>query len=152
MPRELRTILATTARQDELIVTAFIVGMLVLFAGLFVLGARLKKRHQRPELWYQLLKKSAARAAARGPLGPTVSLVFHTYWGFLLHAEQREHRERLPAQIALEYLLELHRYNLSRCLVPYAGSIYVPFLSWGNRRKQIRLIEEQVRAVSGSQG
>jgi hypothetical protein len=92
--------------------------------------------------WAKLLLRAQARVGDSMLPEPVVTLTFHTYSGLWHHFVQTEHRQELPAKIALEYLWALHKYNLVHCLVPYHGALFVPFLSWAEYRKQKRLIED----------
>jgi hypothetical protein len=89
---------------------------------------------------YALAYDRAASRATSGAADPPVEFEFHTYTGILVVFIQTTHRQTLPASVALEYLKELHKFNLVHCLIPYPGCIFVPVLSYLSFRKQRRKI------------
>jgi hypothetical protein len=151
MRTDVCTILATTPQQDWLIATGVGLGSSLLVAVLIVWLLK-QKNAPRNDPFERLMDRAMERAEAYGGLGPMVTFVFHTYQGARFVFTQKEHLARLPAGVAREYLRELHWFNLRWCVVPYKGSLFVPFLSWGNFRKQMRLIDDQEPAASGLGG
>jgi hypothetical protein len=126
--------LAQSAAKVEAI--AIPLGALVLVSVVVVLAIKGLRRNPGDE-WQRLYERAAARAASKSnDPGPLVQLLFHTYSGFLIIFRQTKHRNELPQRVALEYLDELHRYNLRRALVPYAGSIFVPLISFLEYRRE----------------
>jgi hypothetical protein len=146
----LGAVLGTTPQQDLAIAAGIVVGAVILIVAMAVFAVKRSRAARDPSKWDELLVRAAERARAGGDLGPMVGFTFHTYSGFLASFTQAEHRPRLPAAVAREYLRELHVYNLKQCLIPYPGVVYVPVLSWFNYRTQRRSIQEQ--AERGSTG
>ncbi len=102
--------------------------------------------------WDRLLARAVERVGPNEKDAPLVSFTFHTYSGFLVFFTQTAHNPRLPGPIAFEYLRQLHRYNLAKCLVPYPGIVYVPILSYFNYKAQQRRIAQQLEVAAKSPG
>jgi hypothetical protein len=74
-----------------------------------------------------------------------VTFVYHTYRGLLLWFTQTEHRVVAPPEDAEKLLKRLLRFNLTWGLLSY-GLIFIPFVSYGNYRAQLRSIRQQAEA------
>jgi hypothetical protein len=70
-----------------------------------------------------------------------VEVRFHTYWGLLAFFVQQEHRATLPADIAEIFLRRLHSFNV-RWGMFAAGALFIPLISWGNLRRQLRIVRD----------
>src|SRR5262245_8255194 len=137
---------ATSQLQQQLELWGVLIVLLVLLIGVPVVGIRRLGRGKTGSQWERLFAKANERCEGRD-LGPLVTFKCHTYSGFLVFFTQTEHAPKLPRTLALEYLRQLHRYNLVNCLVPYPGILYVPVLSWLNYLSQRRGIERQARGL-----
>lgn len=80
------------------------------------------------------------------PPSECVDFVFHTYHGFLVVTEQREHRFLLPPDRARELLWAFHKFNLTWGLFAY-GALVIPLLSYGNYLVQKSRIGRQDRQL-----
>ena len=76
-----------------------------------------------------------------------VSLVYHTYRGFLIWFVQDEHRVCAPSEDARLLLSRLLRFNLTWGMLS-CGLVFVPWLAIGNYFAQKRSIEKQERELS----
>jgi hypothetical protein len=132
-----------------MVVVLLVFGTILVGVPIIVIR-RLRGERAGPERagWEKLLQQARTRVGDLPQAEPLVTFKFHTYSGFLIHFTQSEHRHRLPHRLALEYLWELHRYNLVHSLIPYKGSIFVPLLSWTNYRKERRSIIAQAEGFA----
>jgi hypothetical protein len=137
------TLSATSQLKLQLEGWAILAVALILLIVVPVLAVRKMRRGRQASQWETLQERARERVADDQLAGPPVSFTFYTYSGFLVVATQTKHEPELAAPLALEYLWELHKYNLWNSLVPYHGSLYVPLLSWLNYRTQRRRIQEQ---------
>jgi hypothetical protein len=143
------------ASQDQIglwltiVVTLLVFGTIVVGVPILVVR-RLRGEKAGPDhlCWEKLIRRARARVGDSPRAEPLVTFRFQTYSGLLIHFTQIEHCHQLPYRLAMEYLWELHRYNLVQSLVPYKGSIYVPLLSWANYRKERRSIIAQAEVIS----
>lgn len=76
------------------------------------------------------------------PEDDRVEVVFHTYDGFLVFVNQREHRFRLSPDRAREFLWRLHKFNMTWGMFAY-GALLIPLLSYGNYLAQKSWIKKQ---------
>ncbi len=92
---------------------------------------------------------AAARreALAHGPSTPRVTIKYHTYSGFLLHAVETEHYLELPYPVALSTLEALLRHNLTHGLLA-EGVLLVPVLGFISYLGQKRSIRRQLEGRS----
>ena len=84
------------------------------------------------------------------PQPGTVSVVFHTYFGFIIHTIQTEHRFYASPDDALLALWRLHKFNLTWGMFAYPYYLVIPLLSYGNYLAQRRSIGRQ--AAAGGRG
>lgn len=96
-------------------------------------------------------RTAAERAQARAFAGiPTlarpapgmVGVVFHTYYGVLVHTEQTEHRFWAKPDDARLVLRRLHHFNMVWGVTAH-GAVLIPLLSIGNYVAQRRKIAKQ---------
>jgi hypothetical protein len=139
--------IAMTALQLRVLTLAILVGVLALGVCICVFVIRRMRSSQPRSHWEALLERSVERVGPIDEDAPMVSFTFHTYSGLLVFFTQQEHRPELPLPVAVEYLRELHRFNLIRCLVPYPGMLFVPILSIINYRAQLQSIRRQGAAA-----
>ena len=132
----------TCLGESALVIWGVLLGSLVIVVGGVVLALRRMRSLHDQARWEILCQRAWERTGPEGANDPLVTFRFHTYAGLLVFFTQTEHRPHLPAQVAIEYLRELHRYNLVNCLVLYPGTLYVPLLSWLNLRAQRRQIRK----------
>lgn len=76
-----------------------------------------------------------------------VSIVYHTYRGFLIWFEQEEHEIHASAEDAVVLLKRLLRFNLTWGLLSY-GALFIPMLAIGNYCVQMRSIRFQIESGS----
>lgn len=139
----------STNTQLQIEILAVLGGSVLLITGAVVLTLKSMRRNHSDQ-WQTLINRATSRAAAAFPdLGPLVNLTFHTYSGFLHHFTQKKHELRLPLRAALEVLADLNKYNLTRSLVPYPGSLFVPILSWLNYRRERSALLRQANQITG---
>lgn len=81
-----------------------------------------------------------------GPAPGLASVVFHTYYGFIVFVIQTELRFWAPPDDAREALRRLHRFNLTWGMFAY-GVLVIPLLSFGNYLVQLRSIRRQEAAI-----
>jgi hypothetical protein len=103
-------------------------------------------------LWgYRRLRRTAESAQERTfdglevysePMPGHVSVVFHTYYGFIAFVSQTEHRFWASPEDARMALWRLHRFNLVWGWFAY-GALIIPLLSYGNYLAQQRSIRKQ---------
>jgi hypothetical protein len=135
-------VLATSHLQLQLEVLLPLAAFLLIVVGAPIFVLRRMRATRAPSQW----------AGPEGAAGPGVSFTFHTYSGLLVFFTQTTHTPRLPHRIAVEYLRELHRYNLIRCLVPYPGIVFVPILSCIEYRSQLRAIQQASMGLEATRG
>lgn len=124
--------LAVTQLQLTLFAVAVTLAAVAIGVVLYVLNARKMRVLNNSAQWEELLERVVARLPPVAHDEPLVSFRFHTYGGTWFDGVQIEHAPELPRAIALEYLRELHRYNLRNCFPLHQYSLAVPFLSYGN--------------------
>jgi hypothetical protein len=81
-----------------------------------------------------------------GPAPGLVSVVFHTYYGFIAFVIQTEHRFWPTPEDARETLRRLDRFNMRWGMFAY-GALVIPLLSCGNYLAQKRSIQRQETAL-----
>jgi hypothetical protein len=109
---------------------------LVLVAVFVWVLPAVRRAHQKMEHMYDEFDFT------KKPQPGTVKITFHTYFGFINHFTQTEHKGYLPPDQARELLRRLHRYNLTHnWLTP--GAVFIPFLSFFNYHAQLRSVNRQ---------
>jgi hypothetical protein len=120
-----------------------IVGVLLILIGVpvYLLTGGLRRFALPP-----LQREFSDLALRQTPQPGDVTVVYHTYRGFLLWCAQSEHRFAAPPAEALLALKRLLRFNLTWGMLSY-GMVFIPFLAIGNYFAQKRSIERQVRGL-----
>jgi hypothetical protein len=104
-------------------------------------------------IWLKRLAMAAQERAFSGlaifsePKPELVTVVFHTYYGFLVYFVQTEYRFWATPDEARIALWRLHRFNLIWGLFA-AGAIFIPLFSMGNYWAQLRSIRKQIEQRS----
>jgi hypothetical protein len=78
-----------------------------------------------------------------------VKFIYHTYRGLLLWFTQTEHRVFAHPEDAEKLLKRLLRFNLTWGMLSY-GFVFIPVVSYGNYRAQLRSIRQQAEAQVGN--
>jgi hypothetical protein len=103
--------------------------------------------------WLRRAARAAQQRAYSGlqistaPGPGTISVVFHTYYGFVVFVTQTEHRFWASPGDARVALWHLHKFNLIWGMFAY-GALVIPGLSFGNYLAQKRSIERQAARLT----
>ena len=128
---------------ETLSIALFVAGFLAAFG--LVVYAILKFNR-----WYRRRAEASLERIYRDVGVPTdpskgdVTVVFHTYHGFIAYFVQQEHNLRLPPEMAELLLKRLHGYNLRWGWLA-RGSVFIPILSYFNYRSQLGKVRRQAR-------
>lgn len=137
--------LAYAPQVDLLIALGVVVALFA--ATIWVLISFMRDKGDQSEVWpsiYAEAERKYNQVCEQNPLLDELEMnfVFYTYSGVLVFFTQSTHKLRLPARHAAILADDLHAYNLRKCLIPYPGILYVPLLSWLNRRKIRRAAQD----------
>jgi hypothetical protein len=120
--------------------------ILLISVPVLVVWARRRRTRRESAMFYEGIK-GIRPSAECGP--GEVRLVFHTYSGFLVFADQRKHDIVLPASEARILLRRLFKHNVTWGLLAYAG-LLVPLVSCPEYLKQSKKIKKALREAGSS--